>query len=109
MKRKSVAESSTVIFRNQNGRGIMQNRRVAIIDGFRTPFTRAFTDFAEMTAIDLAKVVLSELVNRSEIDPTEIDEIAMGVSIPKLFPKPSTPTTCSLRVPAAFLPPPMLP
>jgi acetyl-CoA acyltransferase len=61
----------------------MKNRRVAIIEGFRTPFTRAFTDFAEMTAIDLAKVVLAELVNRSEIDPTEIDEIAMGVSIPK--------------------------
>ena len=61
----------------------MKNRRVAIIEGFRTPFTRVFTDFAEMTAIDLAKVVLSELVNRSEIDPNEIDEIAMGVSVPK--------------------------
>ncbi len=61
----------------------MQNRRVAIIEGYRTPFTRAFTDFAEMTAIDLAKVVLAELVNRSEIDPNEIDEIAMGISIPK--------------------------
>jgi len=61
----------------------MQTRRVAIIEGFRTPFTRAFTDFAEMTAIDLAKVVLAELVNRTEIDPTEIDEIAMGISISK--------------------------
>ncbi len=61
----------------------MPNRRVAIIEGFRTPFSRAFTDFAGMTAIDLAKVVLSELVNRTEIAPQEIDEIAMGVSIPK--------------------------
>jgi len=61
----------------------MQTRRVAIIEGFRTPFTRAFTDFAEMTAIDLAKVALAELVNRTEIDPTEIDEIAMGISISK--------------------------
>jgi acetyl-CoA acyltransferase len=61
----------------------MQNRRVAIIEGFRTPFTRAFTDYAEMTAIDLAKVALAELVNRTEIDPNEIDEIAMGISIPK--------------------------
>ena len=61
----------------------MQTRRVAIIEGFRTPFTRAFTDYAEMTAIDLAKVALAELVNRTEIDPNEIDEIAMGISIPK--------------------------
>jgi len=73
----------------------MQMRRVAIIDGFRTPFTRVFTDFSEMTAIDLAKVCLTELVNRTEIDPVEIDEIAMGVSIPK-------PTTTNLARIAAL-------
>lgn len=61
----------------------MQVRRVAVIEGFRTPFTRVFTDFREMTAIDLAKICLTELVNRTEIDTDEIDEIAMGVSIPK--------------------------
>ena len=58
-------------------------RRVAIIDGYRTPFARVFTDFREMTAIDLAKVCLTELVNRTDLDPNEIDEIAMGVSVPK--------------------------
>jgi acetyl-CoA acyltransferase len=73
----------------------MQTRRVAIVEGFRTPFTRVFTDFAEMTAIDLAKVVLAELVNHTEIDPEEIDEIAMGVSIPK-------PTTTNLARIAAL-------
>jgi acetyl-CoA acyltransferase len=61
----------------------MPLKQVAIIDGFRTPFVRMFSDFKEMTAIDLAKVCLTELVNRTEIDPVEIDEIAMGVSIPK--------------------------
>ena len=61
----------------------MPDRRVAIIEGFRTPFSRAFTDFREMTAIDLAKVCLTELVNRTEIDPLEIDEIAMGIAISK--------------------------
>lgn len=73
----------------------MQMRRVAIIEGFRTPFTRVFTDFREMTAIDLAKVCLAELVNRTEIEPNEIDEIAMGVSIPK-------PTTTNLARIAAL-------
>ena len=59
----------------------MQVRRVAVIEGFRTPFTRVFTDFREMTAIDLAKVCLAELVNRTEIDPDEIDEIETGIPV----------------------------
>lgn len=73
----------------------MEMRRVAIIEGFRTPFTRMFTDFKDMTAVDLAKVCLAELVNRTEIDPNEIDEIAMGLSVPK-------PTTTNLARIAAL-------
>jgi acetyl-CoA acyltransferase len=73
----------------------MPSRRVAIIEGYRTPFARVFTDFREMTAIDLAKVCLAELVNRTEIDPQEIDEIAMGISVPK-------PTTTNLARIAAL-------
>ncbi len=61
----------------------MPLKKVAIIDGFRTPFAKMFSDFREMTAVDLAKVCLTELVNRTEIAPGEIDEIAMGVSVPK--------------------------
>lgn len=61
----------------------MQMRRVAIIEGFRTPFARVFTDFKDMTTIDLAKVCMAELVNRTEIDANEIDDIAMGISLPK--------------------------
>jgi acetyl-CoA acyltransferase len=78
----------------------MPNRRVAIIEGFRTPFTRLFTDFKDMTAIDLAKVCLTELVNRTEIDPREIDEIAMGISIPK----PSTTNLARIAAMAVGLP-----
>jgi len=73
----------------------MQMRRVAIIEGYRTPFTRVFTDFKDMTAIDLAKVCLTELVNRTEINPNEVEEIAMGVSVPK-------PTTTNLARIAAL-------
>ena len=78
----------------------MPNRRVAIIEGFRTPFTRVFTDFKDMTAIDLAKVCLTELVNRTEIDPGEIDEITMGISIPK----PSTTNLARIAAMATGLP-----
>ncbi len=78
----------------------MPNRRVAIIEGFRTPFTRVFTEFKDMTAIDLAKVCLTEVVNRTEIDPKEIDEIAMGISIPK----PSTTNLARIAAMAVGLP-----
>ena len=61
----------------------MSLRRVAVIEGYRTPFVRVGTDFVEMTAIDLAKNVMAELVNRMEVPLKEIDEVAMGISVPK--------------------------
>lgn len=59
----------------------MAPRRVAIIEGYRTPFTRMGSDFREMTAVDLAKIVTAELVQRTEVPVDEIDEVAMGISI----------------------------
>jgi acetyl-CoA acyltransferase len=56
-------------------------RRVAILAGYRTPFVRVHSDFRELTAVDLARHCLVELVNRTEIDPNEIDEIAMGIAV----------------------------
>jgi acetyl-CoA acyltransferase len=56
-------------------------RRVAIITGYRTPFVRVQSDFRELTAVDLARHCLVELVNRTEIDPYAIDEIGMGIAV----------------------------
>lgn len=56
--------------------------RVVIVDGVRTPFVRAYTDFAEMTALELSRVVTSELIARVGIDPEEIDEVIMGTVLP---------------------------
>ena len=43
-------------------------RRVAIIAGVRTPFARAGTVFKDMTAIELGKRCVAELVQRTNLD-----------------------------------------
>lgn len=59
-------------------------RRVAIVRGLRTPFVKAGTLFGELTALELGRIVVQELVQRSEIDPSEIDQVVFGQVIPTL-------------------------
>ncbi len=59
-------------------------RRVAIVRGLRTPFVKAGTIFGELTALDLGRLVVQELIQRSEIDPNEIDSVVFGQVIPTL-------------------------
>ncbi|HSD28375.1 MAG TPA: acetyl-CoA C-acyltransferase FadI [Vicinamibacteria bacterium] len=62
----------------------MTDRRVAIIAGCRTPFAKAGTVFRDLTAVDLAKVAIRELVDRSEADPAAIGAVVMGQVIPSV-------------------------
>jgi acetyl-CoA acyltransferase len=57
-------------------------RRVAVVRGLRTPFMKAGTVFGELTALDLGKMVVQELVERAELDPEEIDQVVFGQVIP---------------------------
>jgi acetyl-CoA acyltransferase len=56
-------------------------RRVAIIAGVRTPFARAGTDLRNLSAIDLGKMAVSELVHRSGVDPAAIDLLVFGTVV----------------------------
>lgn len=58
--------------------------RVAIVRGLRTPFVKAGTSFAGLSALDLGRMVVQELVQRAEIDPEEIDQVVFGQVIPNL-------------------------
>lgn len=60
-------------------------QRVAVIDGYRTPFIKAWTDFSGLTSLDLAKTAVSELVNRTGIDTDIISEIIMGTVFPPTY------------------------
>lgn len=56
--------------------------RVVIVDGIRTPFVKAYTNFADLTALDLSRMATAELVARSGIDPEIVDEVIMGTVLP---------------------------
>jgi acetyl-CoA acyltransferase len=58
--------------------------RVAIVRGLRTPFVKAGSVFSGLTALDLGRMVVQELVQRTDIDPGVIDQVVFGQVIPTL-------------------------
>ncbi len=58
----------------------MSNRKkqAAIIEGRRTPFVKAGTAFADLDVFELGRTAAVEVLQRSEIDPTEVDQIIFG-------------------------------
>jgi acetyl-CoA acyltransferase len=56
-------------------------RRVAIIDGCRTPFARSGTLFKDLSAVELGKVAVRELIARSELDVKEVDHLVYGTVV----------------------------
>ncbi|TAN59945.1 thiolase family protein [bacterium] len=52
--------------------------RVAIVSGIRTPFVRAWTDFGDISAQELGRLAVRELLERTAIDPGKIDEVIFG-------------------------------
>jgi acetyl-CoA acyltransferase len=58
--------------------------RVAIVAGLRTPFAKQGTAYRDLSALDLGKLVVSELLQRSEIDPKEVGLVVYGQVIPSL-------------------------
>lgn len=52
--------------------------RVAIVAGIRTPFARQSTEFAQVPAIDLGKMVVNELLTRTDIEPQLIEQLVFG-------------------------------
>lgn len=53
-------------------------KKIAIIDGIRTPFCKMSTVFDEMKAQDLGRIASRELLERTGIDPKAIDEVIFG-------------------------------
>ncbi|WP_163777520.1 acetyl-CoA C-acyltransferase FadI [Myxococcus vastator] len=59
-------------------------RRVAIVRGLRTPFVKAGSVFSALTALDLGRLVVQELVQKTDLDPNVIDQVVFGQVIPTL-------------------------
>src|SRR6266852_4141621 len=58
--------------------------RVAIVRGLRTPFAKSGTSFARLSALDLGKMAVTELIERSGIDPATVQEVVFGNVIPSV-------------------------
>lgn len=54
------------------------NRRTVIVSGYRTPFIKAGTDFAELDVLDLAAAATTELLERSSLALEEVDHLVLG-------------------------------
>ncbi|UCF29975.1 MAG: thiolase family protein [bacterium] len=52
--------------------------RIVIAGGVRTPYIKAGTLFKDLTAADLGRLVVSELIARTGIDPDEVDSVIIG-------------------------------
>jgi acetyl-CoA acyltransferase len=55
-----------------------ERRRVVIVSGSRTPFTKAFSELRKLDTIDLASAACKGLIDKSKIDPRNIDEVIWG-------------------------------
>ena len=53
-------------------------RRVAVVSGLRTPFVKSAGVFRRLSALDLARFAVSELLARSDVDPTAVDLLVYG-------------------------------
>jgi acetyl-CoA acyltransferase len=60
-------------------------RRVAIVAGVRTPFAKAGTAFKSISAIDLGKLCVAELMQRTNLDGKEVQALVFGTVVPSVL------------------------
>src|SRR5918911_2096244 len=60
-------------------------RRVAIVAGVRTPFAKAGTSLKSLSAIDLGKLCVAELLQRTNLDGKEVNGVVFGTVIPSIL------------------------
>ena len=53
-------------------------REVVLVDGLRTPYSRAGTELKDVSADELARIVITELLARTEFDPAALDHVIFG-------------------------------
>jgi acetyl-CoA acyltransferase len=58
--------------------------RVAVVAGLRTPFAKQWSAYREVSALDLANLVVSEMLQRVDLDPSEIQQVVYGQVVPSV-------------------------
>jgi len=52
--------------------------RIAVVAGLRTPFAKQATYFHGVPALDLGKMVVQELINKTSLDANEVQQLVFG-------------------------------
>ena len=65
----------------QNQPGVVYGRRVAIVDGLRTPFVKSGKEFKDVSTLELGSAVVTELLQRSGLDGDQIDQVVYGTVV----------------------------
>ncbi len=60
-------------------------RRVAIVAGVRTPFARAGTALRTLSAIELGKIAVAELIQRTNLDTSQVEALVFGTVVPSVL------------------------
>lgn len=61
-----------------------KGKRVAVVAGLRTPFAKRATAYRDLSALQLGTAVVAELLQRSGINPKEIDQVVYGQVVPTI-------------------------
>jgi len=64
--------------------GLGPGRRVAIVAGVRTPFVKAGTAFKNISAQELGRLAVAELLQRTELDGKEVQAVVFGTVVPNI-------------------------
>jgi acetyl-CoA acyltransferase len=63
----------------------LPGQRVAVVAGVRTPFARSGTLLKDLDAIELGKLAVAELLQRTGLDGKEVDSVVYGTVIPNVI------------------------
>src|SRR3712207_6990840 len=64
--------------------GLGPGRRVAVVHGVRTPFAKAGTVLKNISAQDLGKLAVTELLQRTELNGKEVQAVVVGTVVPNI-------------------------
>ncbi len=77
MSAEAATESKTSPTKKTTSRRVKPDR-VAIVSGLRTPFAKQATHYRGINAIELGKMVVNELITKTELDPNLIERVVFG-------------------------------
>ena len=60
---------------------LTNGRSVMLVDGCRIPFQRSGTQYVDLMAYDMGRMVLKGLLTRTGLDPGDVDRVVMGCVI----------------------------